>query len=133
MRSAHILPLAAMPQKKMNTRQFKFKTDYYSINGIYNIPGLVICSGHGYDFKTFCCKNCGEIFVVDLQSMYFEKTDIETLSNGKTCPKCNDNLKTSLIDYPENIFYNGTVLKNNNTIDKLNFEKIELKDTYVLN
>ena len=116
----------------MERRKFRFKTELYYINDMHNVIGFVICSGHGYSFKTFCCKNCGEIFAVDLQFLQFKKTDIKKLVENKKCPNCNDSLKTSLVDYPENIFYNGTVLKNKNSIDKLNFRETELKEVYEL-
>lgn len=117
----------------MKRRQFRFKKELFSINDIYNIPRLIICSGHGYDFKTYCCKNCGEIFVVDFESLYHQKSDLNTICKDKTCPKCKRNLETCLIIYPENIFHNGTIFINNQTIDKSHFEKTEVLEVYVLN
>lgn len=117
----------------MERRQFRFKTDYYLINGVYNIPGLVICSGHGYDFETYCCKMCGEIFVLELELLHHTKTDLQTICADKACPKCNGSLQTCLVNYPENIFYNGSILTNTNPIDKLQFEKTDVRDAYALN
>lgn len=103
----------------MEKREFRFKEDFFCINGIYNIPALIICTSYGYDFETYCCKNCGEIYVKDLEKSYFEKTDFLKMCMGKTCEKCHFNLETSLVKYPENVFYNGKILKNNNPIFKL--------------
>ena len=132
------LPLAASlthrtTQQEMEKGQYRFKTDYYLIDGVFNIPGLVICSGHGYDFKTYCCKKCGEIFVLDLELLYQANTDLQTICANGNCPKCKDSLQTCLVDYPENIFYNGSILTNNNPIDRLKFENTDLIDVYLLN
>ncbi len=116
----------------MKRQQFRFKKDLFAINGIYNIPGLIICVGHGYDFKTFCCKNCGEIFATDLESLHHRHLSVETIIIGKTCPNCKSELTTCLVNYPENIFFNGKILINNNNVDKSNFENTELLDVYVL-
>lgn len=116
----------------MERRQYRFKTNYYLIDGVFNIPGLVISSGHGYDFKSFCCKKCGEIFVLELELMHQAKADLQTICGNKACPKCNDNLQTCLVDYPENIFYNGSIVTNNNQIDRSNFEKTDLVEVYSL-
>lgn len=105
----------------MTRRQFRFTTEIFSINGIYNIPGLIICAGHSYDFKTYCCNTCGEIIVIDLEALHFKNSDLTSICKGKICPKCGDNLEICLVNYPENIFYNGNILKNNNSIFKLNF------------
>lgn len=84
-------------------------------------------------YKTYCCIKCGEIFVVDLELLHHAKTDLQTLCTDKICPQCNGNLQTCLANYPENIYYNGSMLINKNQIDKLQFEKTELRDVYVLN
>lgn len=117
---------------KMEKRQFRFRKEYFSINGIYNIPGLIISTGHGYDFKTYCCKNCGEIFVADLGAFRFQQIDLNTICKGKACPNCNDILENCLVKYPENIFYNGGILKNSNSISPLSSNEIdELIEAFV--
>jgi hypothetical protein len=117
----------------MERRQFRFKTDYYLINGIYNIPGFVICPGHGHDFETYCCKKCGELYVLDLELLHHTKTELQTLCADKACPKCKDNLQTCLVNYPENIFYNGAILINTNPINRQEFDKTVEREVYVLN
>ena len=116
----------------MERRQFRFINELFAINGIYNIPGLIILSGHGYGFKTYCCKTCGEIFVVDNESLRLEKQDMISICKNKTCPQCNDPLETCLVNYPENIFHDGKLLKNNNQISKSNSADIVLREMYVL-
>jgi hypothetical protein len=118
----------------MKTRKFRFKNDRFCINGVCNIPGFIICTGHGYDFQTYCCKNCGEIYVEDLEGSYFQKTDLSEICKNKTCQKCNSNLQTSLVRYPENIFHNGKILKNHNPIIKSPCDETDdLLEVYVLN
>lgn len=116
----------------METRKFRFKKSLHVINGVHNIPAYVICSGHGYDFKTFCCKNCGELFVLDLELLHSINKTLEILIGDKNCPKCNEDFETSLIEYPENIYHNGSIIKNNNAIDKLAFDETELLDAYFI-
>jgi len=111
----------------MIKEDFKFKTQLFSINGIYNIPGHIICSGFGYDFQTYCCKNCGELFVVNLENVFHKKVDLNSLLENKNCPTCNSPLKENLLKYPENIFYNNQLLKNLNSIDRVHFD-----NTYTL-
>ncbi len=117
----------------METRKFRFKKGLFSINGVQNIPGYIICSGHGYDLKTYCCKNCGEIFVFDLELLHSNNNSLQMKIEDKICLKCNESLETCLIEYPENIYYNDSILKNNNTIDKLHFDETELLEVYVIN
>jgi hypothetical protein len=93
----------------MEKRQFKFKKEYFQIKGIHNIPGLIICSGFGYDLKTYCCKTCGEIFVIDGQLFKLTGYDLIRITNHKSCPTCGTNLDDNLVSYPENVFYKGTV------------------------
>ena len=113
----------------MKKRLFKCKTEYFQIEGMYNIPGTIMLSGHGYQFKTYCCNTCGELFVVDLSNA---PIDIKSRCINKFCPTCNSDLATCLVGYPENIFYEGKILINNNPIDTLCFDKTELKEMYVL-
>jgi hypothetical protein len=117
---------------EVKKQQFRFKIDYFHIQGIFNITGLVICSGHGYDFKTYCCKKCGELFVVEGEKLHHQLTTLETLCIGKNCPSCSENLQHSLVKYPENIVHNTTLLVNPNTIDYVHFVATELIDVYVL-
>ncbi len=116
----------------MDKRQFRFKTELFSINGVFNIPGLIICSGHGYSFETYCCKNCGEIFIVDVSDFRNQKPKLVNPSIDMTCPGCGNNLANGVIKYPENVFYKGSILENNNKIDKSHFEETELRDAYIL-
>lgn len=115
----------------MKIQKFRFKKEFFIIDGIHNIPAFVINSGHGYGFKTYCCKNCGEIFVVELELLHWQNGSIEKLSND-VCPKCNVNLRNNLLDYPENIFYENRILKNNNEIDRSRFENTEILEVYLL-
>lgn len=121
--------LEKFPWEQFSIRQFRFKTEYFKINGIWNIEGLIICSGNGYDPRTYCCINCGELFVIEFSN---GPRDVNVLTAGKFCPRCGVSLSESLMSYPENILYQGTLLKNSNLIDKLNFDKTELRDVYVL-
>ena len=114
----------------MIKKQFRFKTEYFNIDGIYNIPALVISSGFGLCFETYCCKNCGEILVLDMESLYYQKTNFEDFINGKFCPKCRIELKSNIAKYPENIFIENKILENKNEINKTNWENTELIETY---
>ena len=80
----------------MKKEQYRFKTQLFSINGIHNIPGLVINSGYGYRFQTFCCKECGEIYVANLESLENKKFPLMSISEHENCPNCNSILKNSL-------------------------------------
>jgi NAD-dependent SIR2 family protein deacetylase len=113
----------------MELGKFRFKKELFTIDGIYNITGLVITSGHGYGFKTYCCRKCGEIFVAQLESVQIE--NIETYKENY-CPKCNVRLKENLVEYPENIFYENRILKNNNDIDRTHFDNTEILEAYLL-
>ena len=118
----------------MKKREFRFKEELFFINGIFNIPALIICTGHGYNFQSYCCKNCGEIYVEDLEESFFQKTDFNKICKGKTCQICNNNLQTSLVKYPENIFYNGKIIKNTNLIFKQVCEETDsIFQVFVLN
>lgn len=117
----------------MKKGQFRFKTQLFSINGIYNIPGHVICSGFGYAFQTYCCKSCGELFVVDLEGLFHKKTDLNLLLENKNCPKCDSLLKENLLAYPENIFFKGQLLQNSNSIDRTQFKDTFIMEVYILN
>jgi DNA-directed RNA polymerase subunit RPC12/RpoP len=115
----------------MELRKYRFKKELFTIDGIFNITGFVIASGHGYDFKTYCCKNCGEIFVAQLESFQIE--NIETNNkNDNYCPKCNVRLKENLVEYPENIFYENRILKNDNHINRIHYENTEILEAYLL-
>ena len=107
----------------MRKEPFSFKREFFKIDGIYNIPGFVILSGYGYDFKTYCCKFCGEIFVVNLESL--REITLETLLDHKYCPKCKSSL-TQIVKYPENIFYNGQIHENQSSINYSKFDQTEL-------
>lgn len=116
----------------MNKKLYRFKKQFFDINGIYNIPGIVICSGFGLCFETHCCKNCGEIFVLDLELLYYKKININNLIEGKQCPNCFVDLNSNLVKYPENIFHNGKLLQNAYSIDLKHFENSELLEVYEL-
>ena len=113
----------------MEKRQFRFKREYFQIKGIYNIPGLIICSGFGYDLRTYCCKTCGEIFVIDGQ-LFKLKGDLIEITNHKSCPTCGTSLYNNLAKYPENVFYKGAIHPVVNDIDTLHFEQTEVIETY---
>jgi hypothetical protein len=101
-------------------------------NGVYNIPGYVLDSGgFGYAYKTYCCKNCGEIFVLNLELLFHLKTTVEKLSEEKSCPACNENLQAILVGYPENILHEGKFFKNTTLISRTNSET-ELLEVYEL-
>lgn len=114
----------------MIKKQFRFKTEYFNIDNIYNIPGIVISSGFGLCFETYCCKNCGEIFVLDMERLFHQRTNFEDFVSCKYCPTCEIELKTNILKYPENIFNENKILVNNNQINKTNFENTELIEVY---
>ncbi len=117
----------------MEKRQFRFRKEYFSIAGIYNIPGYLICSGHGYDLETYCCKTCGELFVADLEAFHFQQTNLSAICKSKTCPICSENLESCLVKYPENIFHNGSILKPTNTLSHLSGNELnDLIEAFVL-
>lgn len=114
----------------MTKKQFRFKTEYFNIGEIHNIPALIISSGFGLCFETYCCRNCGQILVLDMERLYFKKTEFEDFISNKFCPKCKIELKKNIAKYPENIFFENRILINNNKINKTNFENTELIDIY---
>ena len=115
----------------MKKRNFRFKRELFSINGTNNIPGLIIISEFGYGFETYCCKNCGEIFVIDNELLFHKKIDVEKLCEEKLCPKCKAELKITLLKYPENILHDGKVFTQKK-IEKFNPENNELIETYYI-
>jgi len=115
----------------MTQQQYRFKNEIYNIEGI-DFSAFVICSGHGYDFETYCCKKCGEIFVVELEMLFWKKISLENLIDGKTCPTCSENLNSGLVKYPENIVCKTELFKNHNHIDRASFENTILKTVYKL-
>lgn len=114
----------------MLKKKFRFKTEYFTINDVHNIPALIIASGFGLCFDTFCCKKCGEIFVIDLETLYHQKTNIENFVESKNCPTCGSELKSNLVKYPENIFYKGQIFVNNTDLNKSNFENTKLIEVF---
>lgn len=116
----------------MEKRKFRFKKQFFKIDGIYNIPGYLICSGHGYAFETFCCKECGELFVVEPEYLHHQKLSLASLFNNKSCPTCKANLSDSLVSYPRHIFYNGVLLNNPEPIYPGDWEDSEIIEVYLL-
>ena len=116
----------------MEKRYFRFKRELFSIDGIHNIPGLIILSGFGYGFTTYCCKSCAEIFVIDAELLFHKKIDVEKLCEEKVCPKCQAELKTTLLKYPENIIFDGKIFTQNE-IESFEPENNELIETYYIN
>jgi hypothetical protein len=114
----------------MIKKKFRFKTEYFKINENYNVPGIIISSGFGLCFETYCCENCGEIFVLDMERLYHQKTNFEDFISDKFCPTCKIGLKTNITKYPENIFAENKILVNKNEINKTNFQNTELIDVY---
>ena len=114
----------------MTKKQFRFKTEYFNIDGIYNIPAIIISSGFGLCFETYCCKFCGEILVIDMESLYHQKTKFEDFINNKICPKCKVELNKSIVKYPENVFFRNKILVNYNDINYTNWENTELIEVY---
>lgn len=115
----------------MKRQKYRFKKEFFTIDGLQNVAGYVINSGHGYDFKTYCCRNCGEIFVAQIESERIDNVEVEQISDNR-CPKCNASLKNNLVAYPEHIFYENRILKNNNEIDRNRFENTEILEVYSL-
>ena len=118
----------------MEKRQFRFWREYFEIKGIYNIPGLIIDSGFGYDLRTYCCKTCGEIFVIDGQ-LFKQMGDLIRITNNKVCPTCGTNLDDNLVRYPESVFYKGTthlVVSDINRSHSDETDETELIETYVI-
>lgn len=114
----------------MNKRPFRFKREFFEINGQHNIPGLVISSGHGYDFRTYCCKFCGEIFVVDFELIHGQEEGLFGIVAEKNCPQCKSSLASTLVAYPENLYFKGTLMINENSINKAFFSDTELVEVY---
>ena len=119
----------------MEKKQFRFSKRLFTVNGVYNIPGYVICSGHGYAFRTFCCKVCGELFVVELENLHHLNISLASLLNKSLCPTCKAALKDNLVKYPENIYHKGAVLSNahRQPIGEADVERTEILEVYVLN
>ena len=114
----------------MTKKHFRFKTEYFNIDGIYNIPAFVISSGFGLCFETYCCKNCGEILVLDMERLYHRKTNFEDFINSKFCPKCKTQLKNNIVKYPENIFIENKIFVKKNEINTTNWENTKLIEVY---
>ena len=116
-------------QTRIEKRQFRFKRDYFQIKDSYNIPGLIICSGFGYDLLTYCCKACGEVFVIDRQ-LYDRMGDLTEITNHKNCPVCTISLDNNIVKYPENVFYKGAIHVVISNIDNSHFDETELVEVY---
>jgi hypothetical protein len=123
--------LAAMLQTFKLKQKFRFKNEFFQIDGISNIPAHVICAGN-YDLRSYCCKNCGEIYVVDFENPDRQNVPVKELAKNKYCKTCGVSLEESIVKYPENIYFAGSIHSNNNKIDYLNFEETYLKATYTL-
>lgn len=117
----------------MNKKQHRFKTQFFTIDGHYNIPGFVICAEFGYEFQTFCCSGCGEVYVLNTEGVRNNTFALSVVAGDRKCPTCNVLLRTSLVNYPENIFYKGRLLKNLEAIDRAYFEDTFIKEVYSLN
>lgn len=130
--SPQLRQVTVFPWEQFRKREYQFKKEYYQIKGFWNITGYIICAGHGYDLRTYCCKKCGELFAVNFESICGDENSIRALVNGKFCPNCGVKLNTTLVSYPEHIFHEGTLLENSNTIDRVNFKQTELKEVWSL-
>jgi len=66
------------------------------------------------------------------ESIHHNKIEFSDLITDKSCPKCAADLRTSLLEYPEYIFYNGKVHRNEMNFDKSTFDQTELIETYII-
>ncbi len=58
----------------------------------------------GFDF--YICKNCKELFFIDLEELKYSPKLIEEIINFKKCPTCNNALKEFILKYPLNYYSN---------------------------
>lgn len=78
---------------------------------LHNIEVVNPLPGFGYSKRLFCCSECGELFVLDLDNPALNGSrDLPKDLTG-TCPKCKATLNDHLLPYPENIFVSGAVAK----------------------
>lgn len=115
----------------MQKKSYRFKNQFFKIGQVHNIPALVVCSGHGYSFRTYCCNHCGEIYITDEETLA-SNYGVPNIDKESVCAACDTPLKDSLVSYPENIFFNGVLLRNTEAIDRVHFEDTFLREVYVI-
>ena len=81
------------------------------VGQLHNMEVVKPLPGFGYSKRLFCCSECGELFVLDLDNPALNGSgDLPNDLNG-ACPKCKATLNDHLLPYPENIYVSGDVAK----------------------
>lgn len=114
----------------MQKRLYRVKTLLYTINGVANIPAPVLVSGHGYGSHSFCCKSCGEIFVIEDESL--STNTLTEITLGKKCPKCKADLNATLVPYPKFMPVGGRVIENRSQVAYAPSEETQWKEFFHL-
>lgn len=84
----------------------------YGVAGTkHNIRVLFPSTGFGYGKRLYCCKNCGELYCLDLENPALGDLKIpDDLGSGNRCCRCQSKLSDALLEYPQNfITEDGTI------------------------
>ena len=97
------------------------------IGRLHNIDVLKPLSGFGYTKRLYCCADCGELFVLDLDNPALNGSKDLPRNLSGNCPNCNATLNDHLLPYPENVFVSGSVaeLDASSVIYDLNASSVE--------
>ncbi len=88
--------------------QFNFRKEHFRFGSVYNIPGLSVLAGHGYDLRTYMCASCGTILVVDHELLHWDKKGLVDLLQGVQCPSCARAL--TLLPHPKYVWHDGNAV-----------------------
>jgi DNA-directed RNA polymerase subunit RPC12/RpoP len=88
----------------MNKIKVRVVKGFGTVGGLHNVEVVRPLSGFGYSKKLYCCSNCGELFVHDLDDPALH--GINELPKDLTgdCPQCSVSLKEHLLPYPDYVF-----------------------------
>jgi hypothetical protein len=121
-----------MSNYHVHTAKFPFKRVMCKAGGVYNIPGVLVLSGHGYDLRSYMCDRCGSVVVIDHELLHWEKTDVRGLVRSLRCPSCECELEGSLTEHPQHVFHEGRALKIDETMDQSGTSVTEVLDVFTI-
>lgn len=119
-------------EHRITRAKFPFKREYFDTAQSRRIQGLVIQTGHGYDYRAYMCTSCGDIIVVDQEMLFRERTDIERLVKDLCCMSCGYGLAHHLVLHPEYVFSDGAARRIQGTVDRSRFPATELVEVWTI-
>lgn len=95
----------------MNKIKVRCVRGFGIIGSHFNVEVLKPIPGFGYSKKLYCCDNCGEMFVFDLDNPELKGSREIPENLDELCPRCQKQISGHLLPYPENVFLSGSIKK----------------------